>query len=199
VVKVICGLGNPGQKYDKTRHNLGFEVIDRLASRLPISRKAGAESFEYCSVASDVDEVFLIKPKTHVNRSGLAAREALRFFDMDAARFFVISDDFQLPLGSLRIRRRGSSGGHNGLQSIIDFIGESDFPRMRLGIGPLPAWAVEGGEKIPEFVLGRFATSEREMVEEMLSRAVEAVETVINESLELAISIYNRINPTPED
>jgi PTH1 family peptidyl-tRNA hydrolase len=198
VVKIICGLGNPGSRYEHTRHNLGFDVIDRLAERLDITGEGQAPQFDY-RIASAAGGVYLIKPATYVNRSGLAVSEALRMFRTDPAEFFVINDDFHLSLGTVRIRKEGSSGGHNGLESIIEEIDRTDFARMRLGIGPLPEWAVEDGEKVPDFVLGRFEPDEVEIVEKMKSHAVEALETILNESLDLAISKYNKVNPTPEE
>lgn len=197
VARIICGLGNPGLRYEQTRHNLGFDVIDRLVDRLDITGQGQAPRFDY-HIASAAGGVFLIKPATCVNRSGLAVSEALRVFKAEPAELFVINDDFNLTLGTVRIRKGGSSGGHNGLESIIEELDRTDFPRMRLGIGPLPDWAVVDGAKIPDFVLGSFQPGEIEIVEEMVSLAVEAIETILNESLDLAISRYNTVNPTPE-
>jgi len=197
VVRIICGLGNPGRRYEGTRHNLGFDVIDRLADRLDIKIRRQARQFEYGVAASEAGDIYVIRPTTYVNRSGLAAREALDLFDVDPTAFFVISDDFQLSLGTLRIRKSGTSGGHNGLESIIDELGRRDFPRLRIGIGPLPSWAAADGERIPNFVLSRFEPEEEETVEEIKSLAAEAIEVSLNDGLELAISKYNRSNPTP--
>jgi len=197
VARIICGLGNPGSRYEHTRHNLGFDIIDRLAERLDITGQGLTPQFEYRTVAG-ADDTFLIKPATYVNRSGLAVFEALRLFKAEPAELFVINDDFHLTLGTVRIRKGGSSGGHNGLESIIEELGRTDFPRMRLGIGPLPEWAIADGAKIPDFVLGCFQPGEIEIVDKMISLAVEAIETILIENLDLAISRYNTVNPTPE-
>lgn len=198
MVKIVCGLGNPGLQYGRTRHNLGLEIVDRLAERLDISGDGQAPRFNYRVASISGDRVYLLKPATFVNRSGLAVKDALSLFDADPTELFVISDDFHLLLGSLRIRKSGSSGGHNGLESIIQELDRSDFARMRAGIGPLPEWAVADGEKIPDFVLSKFEPNEEDIVKAMISLAVEAMETVLVESLDLAISRYNKINPTPE-
>jgi PTH1 family peptidyl-tRNA hydrolase len=142
--------------------------------------------------------VYLIQPLTYVNRSGAAVLDALQRFEADPDELFVICDDYHLPLGALRIRKRGSSGGHNGLLSIIEALGRDDFARLRLGIGPLPDWADADREKIPDFVLGRFEADDEEIVTRMLSLAVEAVAVTLRESLDMAISTCNRNNPTPD-
>lgn len=197
MVKIICGLGNTGRRYEQTRHNLGFDIVDRLAEKLEVRLRRRAAGFEYGVTAAKAGEVYLIKPSLSVNRSGPAVREALELFEAEPAELFVIGDDFHLALGTLRIRKTGTSGGHNGLESIIDELGRRDFPRMRIGIGPLPSWAAADGRKIPDFVLSRFEPAEGEIVEQMKSLAVEALEVSLNEGLELAISRYNRSNPTP--
>jgi len=197
VVKIICGLGNPGPRYEHTRHNLGFDILDRLAQKLDLPPAETSAWFEYRIAPATSGEVYLIKPLTYVNRSGLAMHEAMKRFEVDPTELFVINDDFHIPLGSLRIRKSGSSGGHNGLESVIEILGRTDFARMRTGIGPLPEWAVAAGKLIPDFVLSRFEPQEEEAVEEMISLAVEALEVVINEDLDQAISKYNKINPTP--
>ena len=197
MVRVICGLGNPGRRYHHSRHNLGFDIVDRLAAKLKIGPSRAAGWFDYRVVGSGAGGVYLIKPGAYVNRSGLAVNEALRMFNVDPAELFVISDDFHLSLGTLRIRKSGTSGGHNGLESIMGQLGRRDFPRMRIGIGPLPARAIGDKEKIPDFVLSRFEPAEAETVEQMKSLAVEALEVILNEGLDLAISRYNRNNPTP--
>ena len=198
MVRIVCGLGNPGSEYEQTRHNLGFDIIDRLAERMVITGSGEASWFDYRTVSSPAGDVFIVRPATYVNRSGLAVVEALGLFEADPSELIVITDDYHLPLGSLRIRKSGSSGGHNGLESIIDELGRNDFARVRAGIGPLPQWAVSDGEKIPDFVLGRFDADDGEIVAEMISFGAEAVEVALKESLDLAISRYNKVNPTPE-
>jgi PTH1 family peptidyl-tRNA hydrolase len=199
VVKVICGLGNPGPLYENTRHNLGYSILDRLTKLVTIARHERQPAFDSVQIGLAERAVYLIKPLTYVNESGLAVREALKFFEVQPTELFVISDDFSLPLGTLRIRRSGSSGGHRGLESIIDTLGTTDFPRMRAGIGPLPEEVQSDHDRIREFVLSPFRDEEKEIVEIMLSRAVEAMKLVLNDSLDQAISKYNSANPTPEN
>ncbi len=199
MIKIICGLGNPGTQYRSTRHNLGFEVVDKFVLRHETARFDSGRYFDSCRLALKGETVYVIKPSTFMNRSGLAVREALKDFGAGPTELFVINDDFHLPLGSLRIRKAGSAGGHRGLESIIDEIGTNDFPRLRMGIGPLPADVVHDHDARTRFLLEPFGTEETEIVEEMLARAVEATVTVVNEGLDLAINIYNRTNPAPED
>ncbi len=198
VIKIVCGLGNPGTQYEHSRHNLGFDIIDRLAGRPNVSAPTATPSFDYRTMPGAAGPVQLIRPTTYVNRSGIAVRRALDMFGAEPDELFVISDDFNLHLGTIRIRKSGSSGGHNGLQSIINGIDRSDFPRLRAGIGPLPPEIADDPETIPDFVLNRFEADEEEAVAEMISRAVEAVTLVIAGELDLAISRYNSPNPTPE-
>lgn len=198
VIKIVCGLGNPGSLYEHTRHNLGFDIIDRTADGPGVSPVTTTSVFDYRVVSGVSGSIRLLRPKTYVNRSGIAVRRALEMFGIEPEELFVISDDFQLHLGSIRIRRSGSSGGHNGLQSIIDEIGRSDFPRLRAGIGPLPPDVAGDPDSITDFVLSRFRPDEEKVVAEMISRAVEAITLVINGELDLAISRYNSPNPTPD-
>ena len=139
----------------------------------------------------------MIKPLTHVNRSGTAVYEALRRFEAGPEELFVISDYFHLSLGTIRIRISGSSGGHNGLQSIIDAVGTAEFPRMRVGIGTRPEKLEQNPDAIPDFVLSRFEPEETETVAAAISRAVDAVIMVIGGDFDLAMSRYNNSNPTP--
>lgn len=198
VIKIVCGLGNPGASYEHSRHNLGFDIIDRMAEWPGVSAAETAPVFDYRTMPGAAGPVHVIRPTTYVNRSGVAVRRALDMFGAEPDELFVISDDFNLHLGTIRIRKSGSSGGHNGLQSIIDEIGRSDFPRLRAGIGPLPPDIANDPDAIPDFVLSRFEPDEEEQVAEMLLRAVEAVTLVIAGELDLAISRYNNPNPTPD-
>ena len=198
MIKVICGLGNPGPRYMHTRHNLGFDIVEGLAARLVLGTETKTVRFSYRVVAADQGAVYIIKPRTYVNASGAAVAEAVDMFNAAPSELFVICDDFHLPLGALRIRKAGSSGGHNGLESILEHLGRDDFARMRCGIGPLPDWAIMDREKTPDFVLSRFRPEEQETVTGMISRAVEALISILDDSLDLAISRYNSVNPTPE-
>jgi PTH1 family peptidyl-tRNA hydrolase len=186
-------MGNPGREYENTRHNLGFAIVDRLAQRLGVRWRDGGSLYDI----ADTDRIRLIKPKTFVNRSGLTAVDIVRRYDLTPTELFVISDDFHLPLGRLRLRPSGSAGGHRGLESIIAELGTIDFPRLRAGIGPLPETSAGDSDRIREFVLSPFRADEITIIEEMISRAVEAVERSLNDGLDAAIALYNS-NPTPE-
>jgi PTH1 family peptidyl-tRNA hydrolase len=196
---VLVGLGNPGSKYEKTRHNLGFAVLDRLVSELTLGPEKRQPAYRYRVWRHEKGEAILVWPETFVNRSGEAVRDLLTRYGVSFSRLFVITDDYQLPLGRIRMRRRGSSGGHNGLESIIDEIGSENFPRLRGGIGPLPEEFSADPERIPEFVLDRFSESEGPAVAMMIERACEALKLVVKDRFDLAISRYNGDNPIPEE
>ncbi len=199
MVKIICGLGNHPAEYQHTRHNLGFDIIDRLATKMVPARPGRAVWFEYVTTTIGFEEIHLIKPLTFVNRSGMAVAEAMRLFGAEPSELFVITDDFNLPLGTLRIRQSGSAGGHHGLESIIAELGNGAFPRLRAGIGPLPDGPQAGEQGVIDFVLGRFRPEEKEIVSRMISQAVEAMELVMAGRLDVAIQLANSANPTPGD
>lgn len=173
-MKLIVGLGNPGKKYEKTRHNLGFMVIDKLAKKLKIDRTTFVfnKKFNVEILKCFMFHVlcFMIKPQTFMNNSGQTVAKIANFYKIKTPNIWVIYDDIDLPLGTLRIRANGSSGGHKGVQSIIDSLGSSDFARFRLGAGPVPS------EFDPaDFVLKAFDKSETELARDMIKKAVEAV------------------------
>ncbi|MEZ5357450.1 MAG: aminoacyl-tRNA hydrolase [Candidatus Zixiibacteriota bacterium] len=200
MVNILCGLGNPGLRYQNTRHNIGFEAIERLTERYPVIESGRANGFAFQKIATTVDDWFLVKPETFMNRSGWAAVEALTMFNAEPAQLFVIVDDFNIPLGRIRLRRSGSDGGHKGLISIIESLETDCFPRLRLGIGPLPEYCRENTDLIPEFVLGTFSQSEREIVDKMITLGIEALVELIDHGLEPAIRQFNNRNvfPTPD-
>jgi PTH1 family peptidyl-tRNA hydrolase len=184
---LIVGLGNPGKRYERTRHNAGFMVIDRLAKELEIVMR---RSECYALVASAVlegHEVRLVKPQTFMNLSGQAVACLAKKYTISPQEVLVVVDDFALPLGKLRIRRRGSDGGHNGLKSLIAEIGTTDFPRVRLGIQP-----EEGQIDDPvNFVLSNFDKEESEVVDQLIDQAVAAIKTILREGVEQAMTKFN--------
>ena len=195
MIRVVLGMGNPGRQYENTRHNLGFDIVERMAKRLGMVWRDGGSLYDFAT--SSDDRQMLIKPKTFVNRSGLAAVDMMRRYDLTPQELFVISDDFHLPLGRLRLRPAGSAGGHRGLESIIAELGTPDFPRLRAGIGPLPEGIAGDGSRIRDFVLSSFTADEITIIEDMISRAAEAVEKILSDGLDAAIQTHNS-NPTPE-
>lgn len=181
---LVLGLGNPGAQYQRTRHNVGFMVIDRLAEQLNIGLNRfvchaviGLARVEHCYV-------LLAKPQTYMNRSGVSAQGLLRRFQLPVGQMLVIVDDLALPLGVIRLRRRGSAGGHNGLKSIIESLGSQEFPRLRLGILPKQAEIAD----YADFVLSDFTADEQAIVESMIERSVATVFTVVREGLDKAMT-----------
>lgn len=183
-MKVIVGLGNPGQKYTRTRHNLGFRVIERLKKEAdPITRKRFKSEISRQEIAGQ--EVMLIKPLTYMNNSGRVVRQVIDATGEPLENLLVICDDFQLPFGKLRIRRGGSSGGHKGLESIIQHLQTDEFPRLRIGINS-PA-----NQDPVEFVLARFSGSEEKQLKTVIEHIVEAVKVWISSGLEAAMNRFN--------
>jgi peptidyl-tRNA hydrolase, PTH1 family len=195
-LKAIAGLGNPGPRYQGTRHNVGFDVLDELARRARVvfeSAPAEALIARIRSGAADVDAmgepVLLVKPLTFMNLSGQAVGELVRYFRIDPADVLVIVDEAQLPLGKLRARARGSAGGHNGLKSVIAHIGES-FGRLRLGVG-----RGSGERNLADHVLAKFDKAERAEVERMIARAADAAETFVTDGIAAVMNQFNGGDP----
>jgi PTH1 family peptidyl-tRNA hydrolase len=186
-VRLVVGLGNPGARYRRTRHNVGYLVVDELAARAGAGK--GREEWDawVAEAALGGSEVLLAKPLTFMNRSGVAVERLAARFDLGPADLVVVLDDFALELGSLRVRERGSHGGHNGLRSLIEVLGSDDFPRVRVGIrkGELP-------DDVADYVLSDFPREDVLVVQESVGRAAEAVECLIREGAPAAMNSYNR-------
>ncbi len=198
-VRLIVGLGNPGEKYAKTRHNVGFDVLDALARRWQISfsnhRKFQGEFGEGIAIAGQ--KVFLLKPTTYMNRSGPSVRAVLDWYKLPATSILAIYDDMALPLGKLRLRPNGSAGGHNGMKSLIAHLNTQDFKRLRVGIGSTQ----QNGDRdraVVAHVLGKFAPDEKPLVDTSLNWAGEAVETLMKQGIEAAMSTFNGRSALPE-
>jgi peptidyl-tRNA hydrolase, PTH1 family len=186
-MKLIVGLGNPGQKYEMTRHNLGFMLIDRLFERANGHRFRNEAGAEVAQIDFAGERVLLVKPQTFMNVSGNAVRPLLdKYGESVTANVIVACDDVALPFGMLRIRARGSAGGQKGLQSIIERLGSQDFPRIRLGIKPEHAIG-----NLPDFVLSQIPRREHKELEQLLDRAIDAVEMIIRDGVERAMSHFN--------
>lgn len=186
---IILGLGNPGAQYAHTRHNVGFEVVDLLASRHRLRFHQRRDHAYYVVGKVAETPVVLAKPMTYMNRSGEAARALLQRYTLPSERMIVVVDDVALPLGRLRIRPSGSDGGHNGLSSIIQCLGTENFPRVRVGIGAPPP-----GQMV-EYVLSRFLPEEQVVIEEAVYRAAEAIEAILTEGLTAAMNRFNSLQP----
>ena len=184
-MKLIVGLGNPGSEYKKSRHNVGFCLIDVLSQRWGIDLKRRKYQSRFGCGLRGTESIALMKPQTYMNLSGRSVQEAMTFYKIGPNELIVLTDDMALRLGQLRLRRSGSSGGHNGLQSIIDEIGHSDFSRLRVGIGASP------GPEAVQHVLGDFNKAEEELIATTLDRAAEAVECWLGSGIEAAMNQYN--------
>ena len=184
---LVVGLGNPGPKYDWTRHNMGFLVIDELAQRekIPV-QKLKFKALTNTVVIGD-RSALLMKPTTYMNLSGGAVGEAARFYKIPPERILVISDDVALPQGKLRIRRSGSAGGHNGLKDIIAHLGGDGFPRIKVGVGGKP----HPDSDMADWVLGKFTGQDKKVMEEAIQRAADAVEELLKNGVDQAMSRYN--------
>jgi PTH1 family peptidyl-tRNA hydrolase len=186
-LRLVVGLGNPGRRYEGTRHNIGFLVADRVAGRLGA---AFAETRAWSGWLARADDLFILKPATYMNLSGESVGAVARFHKIDPAGVLVVFDDVALPSGRLRLRPRGSAGGHNGLQSVIDHLGTEAVPRLRVGIGA----AADAGA-LTGHVLGRFSPGEREAMEAAVDRAADAVACARDRGIEAAMNLFN---PTPQ-
>ena len=184
--RVILGLGNPGAKYDETRHNVGFRVVAELARRRGVRLRAGE-----CNTTIALDgDVVLAQPQTYMNRSGYAARCLVERRGIEPFRVLVVFDEVHLPLGKLRLRPSGSPGGHRGMESVIENLRTLEVPRLRLGVGPADESVT--GEELADYVLEPFDKSEREAVDELITRAADACECWLAEGAQAAMNKFNR-------
>lgn len=190
-MKLVVGLGNPGYEYVLTPHNLGFMVIDHLADQcgVQVSRTEGAALTAQVRIGGC--EVVLAKPQTFMNLSGVSVRRLVERYQVPTEDLTVLLDEAALPFGALRIRKRGSAGGHNGLKSIIGALGSDEFVRVRMGIQP-----DHPVSNLRSHVLGRFSRGQLEAVAEMVERAAEAIEVIVREGVESAMNRFNR-RPEP--
>ena len=192
-MRLIVGLGNPGPEYEWTPHNMGFLAVDELAGRAAI-RVTRPEAKSYIGRGELAgQEVILAKPQTMMNLSGVAVRMLLERNDASPADLIVLSDEVALPWGTLRIRERGSAGGHNGLKSVIGALGTDEFIRVRLGVGPEKVWG-----DLADYVLCTMGRAEREIAAGLANDAANAVELILKEGVSKAMSQFNR-RASPED
>ena len=191
-MKLVVGLGNPGRKYTGTRHNVGFEVIGRLALMFGAESPRMKFDAEVAEAQIGGERTLLMLPQTFMNRSGQAVHAALTFYKLTREDLLVICDDFNLPLGRLRLRPSGTSGGQRGLEHISQLLGSNEFSRLRLGIGPVPPqWDAA------DFVLGKFSVEDAADVEPMLKRSADAVECWVKQGIAAAMNQYNSAPAEP--
>ena len=186
VMYIIAGLGNPTREYEKTRHNVGFEVIDVLADMLGTTVEE--KKFKGCYGRGIIggEKVLLLKPQTFMNLSGESIRAASDFYKVDPEHIIIIYDDISLDVGQLRIRKKGSAGGHNGIKNIIAHLGTQEFPRIKVGVGDKPKKM-----DLADYVLSRFSKEDRAAMEDAFKEAAKAVEVMITEGMDIAMNQFN--------
>jgi len=184
-MKIVVGLGNPGDEYERTRHNIGFMVLDCLARQENLTFSRRKFSSLIAEGFIEGADTILLKPLTYVNESGGAVKAVLKWFEVEVSDLLILCDDFVLPLGELRFRARGSSGGHNGLKSVSAHLGTEVFSRLRMGIG-------SPGRRPPaDYVLDNFKKAEIETLEKMISRAADAVRFWLKSDINECMNIFN--------
>lgn len=183
---VIIGLGNPGSKYAGSRHNIGFELIDRLAAAQSVKLGPGKGPFYIGTGRYQSEKLVLVKPTTYMNRSGDAVRQVLNWYKIGADQCLICYDDLDLQLGTIRLRPKGSAGGHNGIKDIIQKLGTNAFPRLRIGIGN----NFPKGQQV-KFVLSKFDAEEQPIVENVMEKALDACLCYVREGIEVAMNMYN--------
>ena len=185
---IVVGLGNPGTEYEWTRHNVGFKVVDELSRRFKTPMKAGRGEYLFASRRIDGKKVVFAKPLTYMNNSGTAVGDLLEKYIARLEDLIIVADDFALPLGTIRVRAKGSDGGHNGLSSIIFQLNSSEFARIRCGI---QQEMMLSKERMAEFVLSPFDTEERKTAEAMISRAADAVMEFVAAGIARTMNRFN--------
>jgi len=183
---IIAGLGNPTRAYIGTRHNIGFAVIDAIADKFNISVEHKQHKALIGKGMAAGEKVILAKPQTYMNLSGESIREICNYYKVTEDKIIVIFDDISLDVGQIRIKKKGSAGGHNGIKSIIENLGTMDFPRVKIGVGNKPPKM-----DLADYVLGHFAKGELEKIDESIEKAVQAVEIMLSESNEAAMNKFN--------
>ena len=186
---LIAGLGNPTREYEKTRHNVGFEAIDILADKDGTTVTEKKHKALYGKGYIGGQKVILAKPQTYMNLSGESIREIADFYKIEPENIIILCDDINLSEGQLRIRLKGSAGGHNGLKNIISHLGTQEFPRIRIGVGEKPR-----GMDLADYVLGRFPKEQQAVMEEAYRDAAEAACMMIEDGADAAMNHYNRKN-----
>ncbi|MCT2534313.1 aminoacyl-tRNA hydrolase [Aquibacillus koreensis] len=186
-MKCIVGLGNPGRKYAKTRHNIGFMVIDEMAKRYKWKLNKKKFNGIYAIEAIGTEKVLLLEPQTFMNLSGESLQPLIDFYDIAIEDIVVIYDDLDLPPGKIRLRQKGGHGGHNGIRSIIDQLGTKEFKRIRVGIG-----RPQAPISVTDYVLGKFSDEDTEEIENSIDRSIKACEAWMNKPFQEVMNEYNQ-------
>lgn len=184
-MKLIVGLGNPDKKYEKTRHNVGFMVMDKLAQDCGVSISTDKFKGKYVKLKYQNEDIILLKPMTYMNLSGESVIQVMKYFKIDIEDLLVVYDDLDMPVGKLRLRESGSAGGHNGVKNIIAHVGTQRFKRIRVGIDKNPRIDTI------DYVLGHFPKEEQPLIHEGIERAVKAIKLYIEKGFSSAMNVYN--------
>ena len=185
---LVVGLGNPGAKYEKTRHNVGFIAVDHIADKLGVKINRAKYHALICEVSVGKERGILMKPETFMNNSGVAVAEAAKFYNIPPERIVVLHDEISFSPGVFRIRRKGSTGGHNGLKSIIEQLGSQDFPRIKLGVGQKPHPEYD----LADWVLGKMPDGDMKAFSERLDDVYESVRLILGGDIDSAMSKYSK-------
>ncbi len=185
-MKIVAGLGNPGSEYEKTKHNVGFMFVDALAEKLGVTDWKDKFDAKIGEARIGAEKVLLVKPQTYMNESGQAIGPLMNFYKLGAEDLIVVHDDMDIPAGTIRIRKKGSAGGHNGIKSVLAHVGDEHFARVRIGIGrPMPGWTVVN------HVLAPFVPEDVPKIDEAIKYLVPAVECMVTDDVDKAMNQYN--------
>jgi peptidyl-tRNA hydrolase, PTH1 family len=200
-MKLIVGLGNPGEKYEKTRHNLGFMVLEHFLKDFKLAKdtswensvkfKSDMAQIEWQPKHGTLEKVILVKPKTFMNNSGLAVKILADFYKITADNIWIVHDDIDLPLGNLKIRFGGASAGHRGVESVMEHLGTDKFWRFRMGVGEKRELNDSRVKNVDDFVLGTFSGAEKGRLKDVIKRGVNALETSLEDGMEAAMNRFN--------
>ena len=195
-LKLLVGLGNPGNEYDKTRHNVGFMVLEEIAKKNNCSFRESKKIFgRTCEYGTGMEKKRLLMPNTYMNESGKSVRSAKDWFNFDNNQLIVLVDDMDLPLGKIRVRSKGSSGGHNGLKSIINHLGTAEFKRLKIGIGPPSEDQKDRKSKTISHVLGKFSKEEFTILELIINEIISCIESNSSTNWEKITTRLNSYKP----
>ena len=195
-LKLLVGLGNPGNEYDKTRHNVGFMVLEEIAKKNNCSFRESKKIFgRTCEYGTGIEKIRLLMPNTYMNESGKSVRSAKDWFNFENKQLIVLVDDMDLPLGKIRVRSKGSSGGHNGLKSIINHLGTAEFKRLKIGIGPPSEDQKERKSKTISHVLGRFSKEEFTILNSIINEIISCIELNSSTNWEKITTRLNSYKP----
>lgn len=195
-MQIIIGLGNPGAKYSNTWHNLGFMAVDKFAIINDLNFKAGKGKYYSAAGFVNFKKVVIVKPVTYMNLSGIAVKEILAYYDADISDALIVYDDINLDIGSVRIRKSGTSGGHNGIKSIINAMGTNEFPRLRIGFrtNVIASILDKNPNVLPDVVLSRIPEKMNEEIEISLEKSIDSIEMLLEKGIDKAMNYFNTKN-----